>query len=107
MRYTRCKESVLEMMRFRLMSRERQLEIGNSAVEDVKAAMAGDVCWAIDTTLNKCGNILRTCFGVSDIRDINKKLLDKLKILLDSIKVSIFSLDMRCFLHCDEKFLHL
>ena len=89
MRYNRCKESVMNKMRHRLMFRQVQGEGPNNPPFDfLKAKMAADVCWAIDSTLNTCGNILRTCFSVPNIRDINKTLMDKMKILLDSIKVS-------------------
>ena len=83
MRYNRCKRQVQEMMRSRLLSHH-----ANSPVHSVKDSMAGDICWALDATLNKCGNKLRTCFAVPDIRNINHSLLNKMKVLLDSIKVS-------------------
>ena len=79
----------MNKMRHRLMFRQVQGEGPNNPPFDyLKAKMAADVCWAIDSTLNTCGNILRTCFSVPNIRDINKTLMDKMKILLDSIKVS-------------------
>ena len=91
MRYNRCKESVMNKMRHRLMFRQVQAE---GPFDSLKAKMAADVCWAIDSTLNTCGNILRTCFSVPNIRDINKTLMGKMKILLDSIKVSCLILQI-------------